>query len=132
MITDIGEQDYPTAHMCGAGRTLPRPRWLLPQTSLPCTTYREGISSGRDARRGCISILTLRPRHQAQQENCKMKFTCIQEDLSRALSIVSRAVSSKAILPVTQNVLLCAEDSRLKVTGTDLNTTHNNLDRGAG
>ena len=52
-----------------------------------------------------------------------MKFTCIQEDLSRALSIVSRAVSSKAVLPVTQNVLLCAKDSTLKVTGTDLNTT---------
>ena len=33
-----------------------------------------------------------------------MKFTCIQEDLSRALSIVSRAVSSKEVLPVTQNV----------------------------
>ena len=52
-----------------------------------------------------------------------MKFTCIQEDLSRALSIVSRAVSNKAVLPVTQNVLLAAEDSMLKVTGTDLNTT---------
>ena len=53
-----------------------------------------------------------------------MKFTCIQEDLSRALTIVSRAVSSsKAVLPVTQNVLLSAEDSMLKVTGTDLNTT---------
>ncbi len=53
-----------------------------------------------------------------------MKFTCIQEDLSRALSIVSRAVSSsKAVMPVTQNVLLIAEDSMLKVTGTDLNTT---------
>ena len=52
-----------------------------------------------------------------------MKFTCIQEDLSRALSIVSRAVSSKEVLPVTQNVLLAAEDSMLKVTGTDLNTT---------
>ena len=52
-----------------------------------------------------------------------MKFTCIQEDLSRALNIVSRVVSNKAVLPVTQNVLLSAEDSMLKVTGTDLNTT---------
>ena len=52
-----------------------------------------------------------------------MKFTCIQEDLSRALSIVSRAVSNRAVLPVTHNVLLTAEDSMLKVTGTDLNIT---------
>jgi len=52
-----------------------------------------------------------------------MKFTCIQEDLSRALNIVSRVVSNKAVLPVTQNVLLSAEDSMLKVMGTDLNTT---------
>ena len=52
-----------------------------------------------------------------------MKFTCIQEDISRALSIVSRVVSSKSVLPVTQNVLMSAGDSMLKVTATDLNTT---------
>ena len=49
-----------------------------------------------------------------------MKFTCLQENLSRALATVGRAVSAKSTLPVTQNVLLSAEQSMLKITATDL------------
>ncbi|MDE2688524.1 MAG: DNA polymerase III subunit beta [Chloroflexota bacterium] len=52
-----------------------------------------------------------------------MKLVCIQEDLSRALGIVSRVTPKKSELPITQNILLSAKDSMLKVTGTDLKTT---------
>ena len=35
-----------------------------------------------------------------------MKISCLQENLSRGLAVVGRAVASRATLPVTQNVLL--------------------------
>ena len=50
-----------------------------------------------------------------------MKISCLQEDLKRGLSIVARAVSSRSMLPITQNVLLCTEQSMLKISATDLN-----------
>ena len=51
-----------------------------------------------------------------------MKLTCLQENLSRAVSIVGRAVSTRNVtLPITQNVLITTEDSMLKISGTDLN-----------
>ena len=50
-----------------------------------------------------------------------MKITCLQENLKRALTIVARAVSSRSMLPITQNVLLSTEASMLKITATDLN-----------
>lgn len=49
-----------------------------------------------------------------------MKFTCLQENLARALSVVGRAVSSSSTLPITQNVLLSAEQSMLRLSATDL------------
>ena len=49
-----------------------------------------------------------------------MKFSCLQENLSRALAIVRRAVSSRSTLPVTQNVLLTAENSVLSISATDM------------
>ena len=39
-----------------------------------------------------------------------VKVVCLQEQLQRALSLVSRAVASKTALPVLGNVLLSAED----------------------
>lgn len=49
-----------------------------------------------------------------------MKVSCLQENLSRGLSIVGRAVASRATLPVTQNVLLQTDRSMLKLSATNL------------
>src|SRR3989304_10292301 len=49
-----------------------------------------------------------------------MKLSCLQENLSRALAIVGRAVATRTTLPITNNVLLTAERSRLKLVATNL------------
>ena len=49
-----------------------------------------------------------------------MKLTCLQENLSRGLSIVGRVVATRSTLPITQNILLVAEQSRLKLSATNL------------
>ncbi len=49
-----------------------------------------------------------------------MKVSCLQENLSRGLGIVSRAVAARATLPITQNVLLSTEQSMLKLSATNL------------
>jgi len=49
-----------------------------------------------------------------------MKLSCLQENLNRGLSIVGRAVATRSTLPITQNILLSAEQSRLKLAATNL------------
>jgi len=49
-----------------------------------------------------------------------MKLSCLQENLNKGLSIVSRAVATRTSLPVTQNILLATDESRLKLTATNL------------
>jgi DNA polymerase III subunit beta len=49
-----------------------------------------------------------------------MKLSCLQENLSRGLGIVSRAVAARATLPITQNVLLSTDQSMLKLSATNL------------
>ena len=49
-----------------------------------------------------------------------MKLSCLQENLSRGLGIVGRAVASRATLPITQNVLLSTDQSMLKLSATNL------------
>jgi len=49
-----------------------------------------------------------------------MKLACLQENLNRGLSIVGRAVATRSTLPITQNILLSAEQSRLKLAATNL------------
>lgn len=49
-----------------------------------------------------------------------MKMSCLQENLSRGLAIVGRAVASRATLPITQNVLLATDQSMLKLSATNL------------
>ena len=49
-----------------------------------------------------------------------MNVSVMQENLARGLGIVSRAVSSRATLPVLANVLLRTQDSGLKLTATNL------------
>ena len=48
-----------------------------------------------------------------------MQVTCLRENLSRGLANVSRAVASRATLPVTQNVLLEDDNGQLKLTATN-------------
>ena len=49
-----------------------------------------------------------------------MKLSCLQENLNRGLNIVGRAVAARSTLPITQNILLSAEQSRLKLAATNL------------
>ena len=49
-----------------------------------------------------------------------MKVSCLQENLNRGLGIVARAVATRATRPITNNVLLATEGSRLRLTTTNL------------
>lgn len=49
-----------------------------------------------------------------------MKLSCLQENLNRGLGIVQRAVATRSTLPITGNILLVAEESRLKLAATNL------------
>jgi DNA polymerase-3 subunit beta len=49
-----------------------------------------------------------------------MKLSCLQENLNRGLGIVGRAVATRTTLPITNNVLLAAEEGRLKLVATNL------------
>ncbi|MBN1812618.1 MAG: DNA polymerase III subunit beta [Anaerolineae bacterium] len=49
-----------------------------------------------------------------------MKVSCLQENLSKGLSIVGRAVSPRSTLPVLGNVLLATDNGRLKLSATNL------------
>ncbi len=49
-----------------------------------------------------------------------MKLSCLQENLSKGLGIIGRAVATRTTLPVTNNVLLSTEESRLKLVATNL------------
>jgi DNA polymerase-3 subunit beta len=49
-----------------------------------------------------------------------MKLSCLQENLSRGLSIVGRAVAARTTLPITNNVLIATDQSRLKLVATNL------------
>ena len=49
-----------------------------------------------------------------------MKLSCLQENLSRGLGIVGRAVANRSTLPITQNVLISTDQSMLKLSATTL------------
>ena len=49
-----------------------------------------------------------------------MKVLCTQQNLSRGLSIVGHAISSKSTLPILANILLSTEQGRLKLSATNL------------
>lgn len=48
-----------------------------------------------------------------------MKLSVLQENLAHGLSMVSRAVSPRSTYPILANVLLSAEDGRLRLSATD-------------
>jgi len=49
-----------------------------------------------------------------------MKLSCLQENLTKGLGIVGRAVATRTTLPITNNVLLATDQSRLKLAATNL------------
>ena len=49
-----------------------------------------------------------------------MRLSSLQENLSKGLGIVGRAVATRTTLPVTQNVYLATDQSRLKLFATNL------------
>ena len=49
-----------------------------------------------------------------------MKLSCLQENLSRGLAQVGRAVATRTTLPVTQHVLIETDQGRLKLSATNL------------
>ena len=49
-----------------------------------------------------------------------MKLSCLQENLNPALAVVMRAAASRTTLPITQNVKLSTDQSRLKLAATNL------------
>lgn len=51
-----------------------------------------------------------------------MKFSCLQENLSKGLQIVTRAVPMKSSLPILANVLISTENGRVKLSATNLET----------
>ncbi len=49
-----------------------------------------------------------------------MQLSCLQENLSRGLGVVGRAVAARTTLPITQNVLISTDNARLKLAATNL------------
>ena len=49
-----------------------------------------------------------------------MKASCLQENLSKGLSLVGHAVATRSTLPILSNVLLAADQGRLKLSATNL------------
>jgi len=49
-----------------------------------------------------------------------MKLSCLQENLSKGLGIVGRAVATRTTLPITNNILLATDEGRLKLAATNL------------
>ncbi|MBM4447856.1 MAG: DNA polymerase III subunit beta [Chloroflexi bacterium] len=49
-----------------------------------------------------------------------MKLSCLQENLNRGLNIVGRAVAARTTLPITNNILIATDQSRLKLAATNL------------
>ena len=56
-----------------------------------------------------------------------MRLLCLQENLNKGLSIVSRAVPSRTTLPVTQNVLITTDNGKIKLD--ELITDYRPLDQ---
>jgi DNA polymerase-3 subunit beta len=58
--------------------------------------------------------------HLFIEEDVAMKVSCMQENLAKGLSIVSRAVAARSTLPVLSNILLSTDQARLKLSATNL------------
>ena len=49
-----------------------------------------------------------------------MRLSCLQENLNKGLALAGRAVATRTTLPITQNVYLATDNSRLKLSATNL------------
>jgi DNA polymerase-3 subunit beta len=49
-----------------------------------------------------------------------MKVSCLQENLARGLALVGRAVATRSTLPVLSNILISTDQSRIKLSATNL------------
>jgi DNA polymerase-3 subunit beta len=49
-----------------------------------------------------------------------VKVTCKQSELSRGLSVVGHAVTTRSTLPILSNILISTDDHRLKLSATNL------------
>ena len=49
-----------------------------------------------------------------------MKLSCLQENLNHGLNVVGRAVAARTTLPITKNILITTDQSRLKLAATNL------------
>lgn len=49
-----------------------------------------------------------------------MRVSCLQENLARGLTIVSRAVATRSTLPVLSNIMLATDMGRLRLAATNL------------
>jgi DNA polymerase-3 subunit beta len=54
-----------------------------------------------------------------------VKLTCPQENLSRGLTMVGRAVSTRSTMPILSNVLLATDGPRLRLAATNLELSIN-------
>ncbi len=54
-----------------------------------------------------------------------MKVICPQDNLSRGLAVVARAVSTRSTMPILSNVLLATDGSRLRLAATNLELSIN-------
>lgn len=52
-----------------------------------------------------------------------MKVSCIQDNLSKGLAIVGRAVATRSTMPITQNILITAKSDGLTLAATNLEIT---------
>ena len=55
-----------------------------------------------------------------------MKFSCDQQKLSKALNIVSRAVTSRTTMPVLKGILLEVREGKLTMSASDLDISIQN------
>jgi DNA polymerase-3 subunit beta len=49
-----------------------------------------------------------------------MKVSCLQENLTKGLGIVGRAVATRTTLPITSHILMATDEGRLKLAATNL------------
>lgn len=49
-----------------------------------------------------------------------MKVSCLRENLERGLATVDSTIAHRITLPITQNVLLCTDQGRLRLSATNL------------
>jgi DNA polymerase-3 subunit beta len=49
-----------------------------------------------------------------------MNVSCLQDELKRGVATVSRAISSKSLIPLLSNILLTTEDGQLRLSATNL------------